>query len=106
MCIRDSAYLAVQSAGNSVAMGVDYEEAIKAVTSNPADIFGLIDVGYLEAGYDADLVIWNDDPLELMSLVETVLIDGENQDLSNRNKELTERYTKEQDKPNSYRSRE
>ena len=101
-----NAYLAVQSAGNSVAMGVDYEEAIKAVTSNPADIFGLIDVGYLEAGYDADLVIWNDDPLELMSLVETVLIDGENQDLSNRNKELTERCTKEQDKPNSYRSRE
>ncbi len=101
-----NAYLAVQSAGNSVAMGVDYEEAIKAVTSNPADIFGLIDVGYLEAGYDADLVIWNDDPLELMSLVETVLIDGENQDLSNRNKELTERYTKEKDKPNSYRSRE
>jgi hypothetical protein len=35
-----------------------------------------------------------------------VMIDGVKQDLSNRYKELTDRYTKELDKPNSYRSRE
>ena len=46
------------------------------------------------------------DPLELTSFVEKVLIDGVEQDLSNRYEELTDRYTKEKDLPNSYRSRE
>ena len=66
----------------------------------------MINVGYILPGYDADLVVWDNDPLELMSSVEMVMIDGENQDLSNRYEELTDRYTKELDKPNSYRSRE
>ena len=101
-----NAYLATQSAGNSVAMGLDYNEAMSSITSNPADIFGLISVGYILPGYDADLVVWDNDPLELMSSVEMVMIDGEKQDLSNRYKELTDRYTKELDKPNSYRSRD
>ena len=48
---------------------------------------------------------WDGDPLELMSNVETVLIDGNVEDLSNRYEELTKRYTEERDKPNSYRSR-
>ena len=41
-----------------------------------------------------------------MSNVENVLIDGVEQDLSNRYEELTERYIKEKELPNSYRSRE
>ena len=57
-------------------------------------------------GFDADIVVWDNDPLELMSNVEAVLIGGEMQDLSNRQDELTDRYLKEKDKPNSYRSRE
>jgi hypothetical protein len=51
-------------------------------------------------------VVWDNDPLELMSNVEAVLIGGEMQDLSNRQDELTDRYIKEKDMPNSYRSRE
>ena len=101
-----NAYLATQSAGNAVAMGLDYDTAIKAITSNPADIFGLVGVGSIAPGFDADLVVWDGDPLELMSNVENVLIDGVDQDLSNRYEELTERYTKEKELPNSYRSRE
>ena len=101
-----NAYLATQSAGNSVAMGLDYSSAMKAITSNPAEIFGLVGVGSIAPGFDADLVVWDGDPLELMSNVESVLIDGEDQDLSNRYEELTERYTKEKELPNSYRSRE
>ena len=101
-----NAYLATQSAGNAVAMGLDYDTAIKAITSNPADIFGLVGVGSIAPGFDADLVVWDGDPLELMSNVENVLIDGVEQDLSNRYEELTERYTKEKELPNSYRSRE
>ena len=58
-----------------------------------------------DSGYDADLTIWDNDPLELMTQVETVFIDGSKQDLSNRYDELTERYTKEEELPNSYRSR-
>ena len=100
-----NAYLAHQSAGNAVAMGLDYNEAIRAITSNPASIFGLVDVGSVAPGYDADLAIWDGDPLELMSNVETVLIDGKVEDLSNRYEELTKRYTEDRDKPNSYRSR-
>ena len=101
-----NAYLATQSAGNSVAMGLDYGSAMKAITSNPADIFGLVGVGSIAPGFDADLVVWDGDPLELMSNVENVLIDGVDQDLSNRYEELTKRYTKEKELPNSYRSRE
>ncbi len=101
-----NAYLATQSAGNAVAMGLDYDAAIKAITSNPADIFGLVGVGSIAPGFDADLVVWDGDPLELMSNVENVLIDGVEQDLSNRYEELTERYIKEKELPNSYRSRE
>tara|TARA_Y100001935_G_scaffold254814_1_gene265145 strand:- start:10014 stop:11288 length:1275 start_codon:yes stop_codon:yes gene_type:complete len=101
-----NAYLATQSAGNAVAMGLDYSTAVKAITSNPADIFGLVDVGSIAPGFDADLVVWDGDPLELMSNVENVLIDGVEQDLSNRYEELTERYIKEKELPNSYRSRE
>ena len=101
-----NAYLATQSAGNAVAIGLDYGTAMKAITSNPADIFGLVGVGSIAPGFDADLVVWDGDPLELMSNVENVLIDGVDQDLSNRYEELTERYTKEKELPNSYRSRE
>ena len=101
-----NAYLATQSAGNAVAMGLDYGTAMKAITSNPADIFGLVGVGSIAPGFDADLVVWDGDPLELMSNVENVLIDGVEQDLSNRYEELTERYIKEKELPNSYRSRE
>ena len=101
-----NAYLATQSAGNAVATGLDYGTAMKAITSNPADIFGLVGVGSIAPGFDADLVVWDGDPLELMSNVENVLIDGVDQDLSNRYEELTERYTKEKELPNSYRSRE
>ena len=101
-----NAYLATQSAGNAVAMGVPYNEALNAITKNPADIFGLVDVGQVSVGFEGDIAIWDADPLELTSFVEKVLIDGVEQDLSNRYEELTDRYTKEKDLPNSYRSRE
>jgi len=101
-----NAYLATQSAGNAVAMGVSYNEALNSITKTPADIFGLVDVGQIAVGFDGDIAIWDADPLELTSFVEHLFIDGVEQDLSNRYEELTDRYTKEKDIPNSYRSRE
>ena len=51
-------------AGLAVRDGLDYDEAWRAVTINPARIIGVADrVGSLEKGKDADIVIWNADPL-------------------------------------------
>ena len=57
---------------------------MKSITSNAADIFGLVGVGSLAPGFDADQVIWDNDPLELMTNVDNLLVDGTDQDLSNR----------------------
>jgi imidazolonepropionase-like amidohydrolase len=55
-----------------------YEEAIKAITINSAEIIGISDrVGSLERGKDADIRILSGDPLELKTKVEKVIIDGE-----------------------------
>ena len=51
-------------AGLAAAKGLPMEEAWKAITINPAEIIGIADrVGSLEAGKDADIVIWTADPL-------------------------------------------
>ena len=51
-------------AGLAVNSGLSVEEGWKAVTINPATALGIADrVGSLEAGKDADIVIWTADPL-------------------------------------------
>lgn len=65
-------------AGLAVREGLPEMEAMKAITINAAEILGVADrVGSLEAGKDADVVIFNGHPLETMSRVEKVLINGE-----------------------------
>src|SRR5882724_10745326 len=55
-----------QNAANAVAHGLPYDEALKAVTLYPAQIFGLADqVGTLETGKIANIIITDGDPLEL-----------------------------------------
>ena len=62
----------------SVKEGLPREQALALVTRNPAEILGIADrVGTLEAGKDADVVVWSGDPLDLMSRVEQVWVDGE-----------------------------
>lgn len=54
------------------------EEALRMITLNPAWIIGVDDrVGSLDIGKDADLVIWNADPLSTYARSEKVYIDGE-----------------------------
>ncbi len=66
------------AAGMAVKHGLPYEEALRAITINPAEILGVADrVGSIEVGKDADLRILDGDPLELQTRVEMVLIDGE-----------------------------
>ena len=59
--------------------GLEWIEALKAITIYPAEILGVADrIGSLEEGKDADIVIFDDDPLEYRSHVEAVYVDGEN----------------------------
>ncbi|MFO7814698.1 MAG: amidohydrolase [Halanaerobiales bacterium] len=58
--------------------GLNEKEALKAITINPAEILGVDDrVGSIEEGKDADLVIFNGDPLDISSDIIKVVIDGE-----------------------------
>ena len=57
--------------------GVEASEALKFVTINPAIQLGIQDrVGSLEAGKDADFVIWSGDPLSTLSRPEATYVDG------------------------------
>src|SRR6202020_1577669 len=68
-----------QEAGKMVHYGgATEDEAIKMVTLNPAWIIGVDDrVGSIDVGKDADLVIWNLDPLSNYAHAEKVYIDGD-----------------------------
>lgn len=64
-------------AGMAVKAGMDEFDALKAITINPAEHIGVADrVGTLEVGKDADLVITNGCPFEVMTEVKSVFIDG------------------------------
>ena len=91
---------AKQSAGNLVALqtvpgatGVDWDHALAAVTSGPAEAMGMGgDFGSLKPGRRADVVIWDGDPLELSSAPVLMLIDGARQPLETRQGKLRDRY--------------
>lgn len=93
------------NAGTAVANGLPYQAALAAITANPARIWGLGDrVGTLESGKDADLVIWNGDPLETTSFPTAVFIAGQAQPMTSRETELRDRYLNpDRTYPPSYR---
>ena len=64
-------------AGMAIKAGMDPFDALKAITLNPAEHIGVADrVGSLEVGKDADLVITNGCPFEVLTEVKAVFIDG------------------------------
>jgi imidazolonepropionase-like amidohydrolase len=82
-----------QEAGNAVAYGLPYEEALRAVTLYPAQIYGMADrYGTLEVGKVANVVVWSGDPLELLTNVEHVFIRGQEVPLVSRETMLRDRY--------------
>jgi len=84
-----------QQAGNAVAYGMTWDQALRAVTLSPAEIFGVADrYGSLEPGKVANLVVWSGDPFEFTTGVEHVLIRGKEIPLKSRQTELLERYKK------------
>jgi imidazolonepropionase-like amidohydrolase len=82
-------------AAKAAAFGLDRAEALRAVTINPAEIFGVADrMGSLEKGKAADIVLADGDILEMRTNVRKVYINGRETDLSNRYTELLEKFNK------------
>jgi imidazolonepropionase-like amidohydrolase len=82
-----------EAAGLASANGLPWIEALKSVTLNPARIWGIEDrCGTLAPGKDADLVIWDGDPLEPTTAPVAVIIDGESVSLATRQSRLRDRY--------------
>jgi len=80
-------------AGNAVAYGMSHNDALRAVTLTPAELFGVSDrVGSLQAGRDANIVVWSGDPFEFSTSVEHVLIRGREVLEPSRQDMLIERY--------------
>ncbi len=84
-----------QQAGNAVSYGMTWDQALRAVTLAPAEIFGVADrYGSLEPGKVANVVVWSGDPFEFTTGVEHVFIRGKEVPLTSRQTELFERYRK------------
>lgn len=82
-----------QNAANAVAYGLPYDEALKAVTLYPAQILGLADqVGTLETGKIANVIVTNGDPLELTTDVKYLFIKGQLTPLNNKQLRLYDKY--------------
>lgn len=80
-------------AGNAVAYGMSWDDALRAVTLAPAELFGVSGrIGSLQAGRDANIVIWSGDPFEFVTRAERVFIRGREYPGMTRQDMLTERY--------------
>jgi imidazolonepropionase-like amidohydrolase len=82
-----------QHAGNAVAYGLSWDDALRAVTMTAADILGVGgSVGTLQPGRDANLVVWDGDPFEFKTRVVRVIVHGREIKQPSRQDLLMERY--------------
>jgi imidazolonepropionase-like amidohydrolase len=83
------------AAGYATAFGLSPEEALKAITLNPAQMFGVDkELGSLDVGKTANVVVANGDPLDVKTDVKHVFIDGQEIPLVNKQTELRDQYWK------------
>lgn len=83
------------SAGYACAFGLSHEAAIRAITLSPAEIFGVTnEVGSLQPGKLANVVVTDGDPLEITTQVEKVFIAGQSIQLSSKFTNLYRKYEK------------
>ena len=81
------------NAARAVAFGLPHDEALKAITINAAEIWGVAgETGSIETGKWADLMITDDDPLELPTQIKHLYIKGKEVELTNRQVDLYHRY--------------
>ncbi len=81
-----------QLAGNAASHGLPKDAALAALTTRPAEIFGMTDRGRIAPGQVADVVLWNGDPLEVTTIAEQVWIGGRAIEMRSRQTELRDRY--------------
>jgi len=80
-------------AANAVPFGLPWEEALKAITINPAQILGVGDkLGSIEVGKIANLIVTTGDPLELQTDVRYLFIKGQLTSTDNKHRQLYEKY--------------
>lgn len=80
-------------AGYAATYGLGKEEALKAITLNAAEIFGVDDkLGSIEVGKQANLFIADGDPFEPMTQIEQVFIRGYKIPMVSRHTQLYEEY--------------
>ncbi|MFC0261766.1 amidohydrolase family protein [Fontibacter flavus] len=81
------------NAGFAAAYGMGKEEALKAVTINAAEVFGVADrMGSIEVGKDATLLVATGDPFETKTQIRHVFIDGYRVPMSNRHIKLYQEF--------------
>jgi imidazolonepropionase-like amidohydrolase len=82
-------------AAQAVAWGLSREDALKALTINPAEMLGVADrIGSIEPGKIANLIVAKGDPLEVRTSITHVVIAGIDVPLDNKQLALFERYSK------------
>ena len=82
-------------AGNAVAYGMKWDDALKAITMAPAEVFGVADrIGSLQPGREGDVVVWSGDPFEFATVAEHVYVRGVENLERTRQDELTDKYKK------------
>lgn len=83
------------AAGYAVAFGLPHDEALKAITLNPAQMWGVDDkLGSLDVGKLGNVVVADGDPLDVKTDVKHVFINGEEIPLVSRQTELRDQYWK------------
>ena len=87
-----NSYLSRQAAGIAVSYGLPWDVALKSITSNVAEVFGLKKIGMVKIGYAADLIIWGKDPLEVSAFAQQIYISGKLMSNETRSTRLRDRY--------------
>jgi imidazolonepropionase-like amidohydrolase len=82
-------------AGFATAFGLPYDEALKAITINAAEMWGVADqLGSLDVGKTANVVVANGDPLDVKTDVKQVFIGGREVPMTDRQTRLRDEYSK------------
>ncbi len=87
-------------ASTAVGFGLSPDDAIRAITLSPAEIFGVAErVGSIDAGKDATLFLCNGDILETPTHVTKAWIQGRNVDLTSKHTQLFDKYKSKYEQP-------
>jgi imidazolonepropionase-like amidohydrolase len=81
-------------AAQAVAFGLPYEVGLRSVTLNAAEIWGVgAELGSIEKGKIADLMVTDGDPLEIRTQVKMLFVKGEAIDLDSKHTSLYKKYS-------------